>query len=170
MDATAVKSLEAKTSTGAGITNVLDHATLGDIRNLNSRMSSQDTKTGNNDMKLMEANTNGDQYSSNKDGQVTEFNYRDEEGETEKSFTDIKRDADGKVTGFKDSYGNVWEKQAPNPNSPFESERNGGGWMYENPETGESPRSPVDLGDVTIDQSGVTASGRNADYLETPER
>jgi hypothetical protein len=117
---------------------------------------------------LVDHNAAGHSFHQDKNGGVTEFTYNDAGGKPERSFSEITRDATGNVNGFKDSDGNVWQKLDPDPTSVFEAERKGG-WMYENENTGEFPRSPVDLGNVTIDQNGVHADGQNVDYLAIPK-
>ncbi len=145
----------------------LADAQLSDIKATGSSTADTSTESFGKSSDFSFSNEQGDTFQTDKNGQVTNFTYNEDNGG--QSFSDIKRDEDGNVTEFKTSDGNVWTKQPGDPTSPFEAERNGDGWMYKNEETGEEPRSPVDLGEVKIDQNGVTASGRNADYLALPE-
>lgn len=114
-------------------------------------------------------NEDGNAFKTDDKGKVSSFDYRDENGDSVGSFTDIKRDDKGAVTGFTDSQGKAWEQLPADPTSPLTAEQEGLGWNYTNAETGESERSAVDLGNVTIDEKGVKADGQNADYLTIPE-
>jgi hypothetical protein len=146
---------------------------LKDVQAINA---GSDTRTGGaaravlgDAVSIVEKNEKGNIFQRDKAGNVSEFTYNDADGNPKISFGNITRDDQGNINGFKDSDGNVWQKLPADPTSVFEAERNGG-WVYENEKTGEAPRSPIDLGNVTIDQDGVHAEGRNSKrYLGIPK-
>lgn len=99
------------------------------------------------------------QLEVNTQGEIEAIGYKDEDG-NEHRLSDIKRDQDGNVIGFTDQEGKVWEKlPAEDSCSPGAS-----AWTYKNEETGETPMCTVDLGNVTIDNHGIHADGREAPY------
>ena len=126
--------------------------------------STKETK----DQGKYETNKDGDKYRVDAKGQVTEFIYTEIEDPLgrviDAKYSDIERDKQGEVTKFTGHDGMVYTKIPDNKN-PFFPARDGSGWSAENPKTGEKSRSPIALGNVTIDKTGVSTTGINGRML-----
>ncbi len=107
-------------------------------------------------------NSAGDNYQKNVDGRVAQYSYCDENGNEVMSYSNIQYNENGDVVAFADNDGNEWQRQPADPTSPFEADRNGGGWGTSNAIDGSSARSPADLGDVTFDENGIHGTGESS--------
>jgi len=158
---------------GSGVTEGLGSladAQLGDVKSLGSQTTDSTAGNAIADSSAFEfTNEQGHNFQTDENGRVSSFTYNDADGNPLRSFSEIVRDDQGAVTSFKDSDGYTWTKQPADPTSPWPAEREGGGWISENKDTGEVSKSADELGNVVIDETGVSGDGPQADYLQIPE-
>lgn len=153
-----------------GLGGSLADAQLSDMKDMRTMTMNDSAANAIGDNSSFEfQNEQGNMYQLDSDGKVSKFTYTDGGGDVVSTFSDITRDDNGEVDGFKMDNGDVYTRLPADETSIFAASHDGGGWHLKNEQTGEEEKSPVALGKVTIDENGVSADGMNAYYLNIPE-